>query len=345
MRIAIATVQVPFMAGGAELLANGLREACAQAGHQADIITHPFRFAPPSEIRRSMAIWRSEDFAQLTGYTPDATICLKFPAYGVIAPNKILWLLHQHRAVYDLWDALHREAKPGADEIALREEIRHFDDEALGAFATRHTIAANVSRRLQHYNGIASAPVYNPPALASRLYTLPADDYIFFPSRLEELKRQALLIEAMRHVRAPVVALLGGTGGRQRHYESLIARHGLGDRVRLLGPLTDDELLAFYAASLAVFYGPQDEDYGYVTLEAMLAAKPVITCTDSGGPLEFVVDGETGFVAAPEPAAIAAAIDRLHADKARARAMGDAGRSRYHSLDISWNRVLATLLA
>lgn len=345
MRIAIATVQVPFLAGGAELLANGLRNACVEAGHQADIVTHPFRFAPPAEIRRSMALWRSEDFTQLTGYTPDATICLKFPAYAVQAPRKILWLLHQHRAVYDLWESLHRDAKPGPDEIALRDEVRRFDDELLGAFARRYTIAANVSRRLQQHNGLASTPLYNPPALASRIYTLPADDYIFFPSRLEELKRQSLLIEAMRHVRAPVVALLGGTGGRQQHYESLIARHGLGDRVRLLGPLTDDQLLAFYAASLAVFYGPYDEDYGYVTLEAMLAAKPVITCTDSGGPLEFVVDGETGDVCPSEPVAIAAAIDRLHADKARARAMGDAGRSRYHSLDISWNRVLSTLLA
>ena len=40
--------------------------------------------------------------------------------------------------------------------------------------------------------------------------------------------------------------------------------------------------------ALGVIFPPLDEDYGYVTLEAMLAAKPVITCTDSGGPLEFV---------------------------------------------------------
>ena len=341
MRVAIATVQVPYLSGGAELLANGLKRACLEAGHEADIIAHPFRFAPPAEIRRSMALWETEDFSHLTGYTPDTTICLKFPAYGVKAPNKVLWLLHQHRAVYDLWDA---NASHDADDAALREEILRFDARHLGTFARRHTIAANVSRRLERYSGLASRPVYNPPALEGRLYTLPAEDYVFFPSRLEELKRQPLLIEAMRHVRSPVVALIGGAGGQQPACEALIARHALGNRVRLLGALSDEQLLAFYAASLAVFYGPRDEDYGYVTLEAMLSAKPVITCTDSGGPLEFVVDGETGLVVPPEPQAIAQAIDRLHADKARAHAMGDAGRSRYHALDIHWNRVVATLL-
>ena len=46
-----------------------------------------------------------------------------------------------------------------------------------------------------------------------------------------------------------------------------------------------------YAHSLGVIFPAVDEDYGYVTLEAMLSSKPVITCADSGGPLEFVVDG------------------------------------------------------
>ena len=53
---------------------------------------------------------------------------------------------------------------------------------------------------------------------------------------------------------------------------------------------------------------PQDEDYGYITLEAMLAAKPVITVTDAGGPLEFITDGSEGLITAPEPAPLARAM-------------------------------------
>lgn len=345
MRVAIASVQAPFLSGGAELLAQGLLTACREAGHEADIVSHPFRFAPPAQVRRSMELWESEDFAQLNGYVPDLTICLKFPAYAVQAPRKVLWLVHQNRATYDLWEATHLNAPATPDEIRLRSEIAAFDARHLGAFARRYTIAGNVSRRLKEHNGLDSAPLYSPPALASALYNLPAEPFIFFPSRLETLKRQTLLIEAMHHVRSPIVALIGGTGGQQRACEALIAQHALHDRVQLLGSLSAEQLCAFYASSLAVFFGPKDEDYGYVTLEAMLSAKPVVTCTDSGGPLEFIVDGETGRVVPPEPEAIASAIDELASDPAKARAMGQAGRAHYDEMKISWQGVVDALLA
>ena len=93
-----------------------------------------------------------------------------------------------------------------------------------------------------------------------------------------------------------------------------------------------------------MFFGPFDEDYGYVTLEAMLSAKPVITCSDSGGPLEFVVPGETGHVVPPEPEAIAQAIEDLAADAALAADMGRNGRAHYESLDINWQNVVQKLL-
>jgi len=74
----------------------------------------------------------------------------------------------------------------------------------------------------------------------------------------------------------------------------MIQHYGLSDRVRLIGLISQEELLAFYANCLAVFFGPFEEDYGYITLEAMLSAKPVITCNDSGGPLEFITHESGG---------------------------------------------------
>ena len=345
MRIALADVQVPFLRGGAEALSEGLRAACRAAGHECEVVTHPFRFAPPAAIRQAMARWREEDFGELSGYTPDLTIALRFPAWGVRAPRKALWLLHQHRAAYDLWDRLHAQAPASADELALRDEIHRFDREALGAIANRCTISANVSARLARDTGLASRPVYPPPALEPLLHGEEPEPYVFFPSRFETLKRQSLLIEAMRHVRSPVGALLAGTGGQWHACRELVARLGVENRVRLLGPVDDAQLVALYARAFAVFFGPFDEDYGYVTLEAMIAGKPVVTCRDSGGPTEFVVDGETGFVAEPEPRAVAAAIDRLWGDRARAARLGAAGRERHRALGITWSRVLEALLA
>jgi glycosyltransferase involved in cell wall biosynthesis len=81
-----------------------------------------------------------------------------------------------------------------------------------------------------------------------------------------------------------------------------------------------------------------------VTLEAMLSSKPVITCADSGGPLEFVVDGQTGLTADPTPESLARAMDALWTDRRGAAAMGEAGRARYQDLDISWANVVEKLL-
>ncbi len=94
-----------------------------------------------------------------------------------------------------------------------------------------------------------------------------------------------------------------------------------------------------------MLYPPVDEDYGYVTLEAMLAARAVITCTDSGGPLEFVRAGETGLVAEPTAESLARAMDQLWESRAEAKAYGEHGRALYEQLDISWANVIRKLLS
>jgi glycosyltransferase involved in cell wall biosynthesis len=127
---------------------------------------------------------------------------------------------------------------------------------------------------------------------------------------------------------------------------STMARHlRVQDRVEWLGYTTEEEKRALYARALGVIFPPMDEDYGYVTLEAMLASKPVITCTDSGGPLEFVCDGETGLITGPTPEALATAMDKLWADRALAEAMGEAGRIHYDRRQISWSTVVERLLS
>jgi glycosyltransferase involved in cell wall biosynthesis len=108
------------------------------------------------------------------------------------------------------------------------------------------------------------------------------------------------------------------------------------DRITFVGTAGGDELARSYANARAVIYAPFDEDYGYVTLEAFLCAKPVITATDSGGTLEFVVNGENGFVCDPTPEAIGVAATRLAEDAALAARTGQRG-SRARSPDhLGW---------
>jgi len=93
-----------------------------------------------------------------------------------------------------------------------------------------------------------------------------------------------------------------------------------------------------------VVFPPLDEDYGYVTLEAMLSSKPLVTCTDSGGPLEFVDPGETGLLANPSAESMAEAFDWLWENRTEARRMGEAARERYANLRISWHTVVEGLV-
>jgi glycosyltransferase involved in cell wall biosynthesis len=249
--------------------------------------------------------------------------------------------MHQYRAVYELFDA----GEATAELRALRDDIRRFDGGALGAVRHRFANSPRVAERLRQYNGLEAEPLAHPPPLAAHYRCADAEPYVFFPSRLESLKRQDLLIEAAARLRSDTGIVIAGDGGQRPRYEALIERLGVGDRVRLLGPISEEEKIALYAHCLAVFFGPRDEDYGYVTLEAMLAGKPVLTCRDSGGPLAFVEHDGTGLVLEPEPAALADAIDSLAADRARAAALGRSGRDAYEALGLSWAKTLERLLA
>ena len=138
--------------------------------------------------------------------------------------------------------------------------------------------------------------------------------------------------------------MLVGTGPMEAELRQQVARAGLDGRVELAGHVSEERLLDLYRGALAVYYGPYDEDFGYVTQEAMAARRPVVVTTDSGGPLEFVQDGSTGFVVEPKPRAIATAFDRLAADPAAAGDFGMEGRASVERAVPDWPEVVARLL-
>ncbi|MED5619503.1 glycosyltransferase family 4 protein [Ideonella sp. BN130291] len=179
--------------------------------------------------------------------------------------------------------------------------------------------------------------LYPPPRLEG--FRCGGDDYLFTISRLDVPKRVRLLIEAMCHVKADIPLLIGGTGPDEPALRHLA---GNDPRIRFLGPLTDSQVLDLYADALVIPFVPYDEDYGLITLEAMMSGKPVLTVADAGGVNEFVVDGETGLCVPPEPLAIASAIDKLCEDRSAARRMGEEARRRVGK--IGWRTVVEGLL-
>jgi glycosyltransferase involved in cell wall biosynthesis len=184
--------------------------------------------------------------------------------------------------------------------------------------------------------------LYPPPKIDARLRPGPFGDYVFTVGRLEPLKRFDLLIRALKHTETPVRCRIAGTGSQREPLAELAARLGVADRVELLGWTDDDAVAEQYAGCLGVFYAPYDEDYGYVTVEAFRAGKPVVTTADAGGVLEFVEDGANGFVCPPDaPREVAARLDRLYRDREAARALGEAGRKKVAG--ITWDAVVERL--
>jgi len=339
VRLLVTASVAPFFRGGAEHHVAGTVGALRAAGHEVELVRFPFTFDPPESIERLMTFVRGLDFTAPNGIAVDRVISLQFPGYGVRHPDHVVWLMHQHRAVYELYP----ERDAPEDLARLRDAVHAFDAEALGRATQRFANSANVAGRLRRFNGLEAEVLYHPPPFADRHHRADAEPYVFYPARMERLKRQDLLIEAARLMKSPLVVLLAGEGGQTEHYRALVERLGVQDRVRFLGHVSEAEKVAFHARAFAVFNGPFDEDYGYVTLEAMLSSKPVLTCTDSGGPLELVQDGETGWIVPPKPAAIAEALDGAYASPDQTRQLGRAGRERYRALGIDWGKVVRAL--
>lgn len=340
MRVIIATVQVPFIRGGAELHAENLHNNLLKNGIESEIVTFPFKFTPEIYIADLMEFIDKINFSNFGWVSIDKVIALRFPAYYVNHPNKVVWLLHQHRAVYDLYDP----NKADENLKKLREIIIEHDNRNLSS-CTVYANSQNVAKRLKFYNNIDSEPLYHPPYNAEKFYCSQSTlNYIFYPSRLEKLKRQDLVIRAMKYIKSDTKLIIAGIGGMYAEYQKLVYELNLHSKVSLIGEISEEEKFAFYANSLAVSYIPYDEDYGYVTLEAMLSSKPVITCKDSGGPLEFIIDGENGFIVEPNPKEIAEKIDYLAYNRKKSIEMGRCGREIYHKKNISWGNVINKLL-
>lgn len=347
LRILIATVRVPFVNGGAEAHATGLRNALTEAGHRAEIVSVPFKWYPPRRILDQMLACRLLDLTATGDTRVDLLIGLKFPAYLIPHPNKVVWVLHQHRQAYDLWQHPMGDLHDQPHGAEVRDAIRRADGELLPQARRLFANSRNVADRLKTYCGIEAAPLYHPPPEAPEYYGGTAEDFLYFPGRLNALKRQRLVIEALAHTRTKARVRFSGQNIAPGYYESCMAlahRSKVQSRVEWLGTISEAAKRDFYARSLGVLFPSLDEDYGYVTLEAMLAHKPVITCVDSGGPLEFVVNRETGLVCEPTPQSLAAAMDELWEDRESARRWGGAGRQRYSDLRIDWGTVLERLL-
>ncbi len=338
-RILVCNAQVPFAGGGAERHAAGLVRELKAAGHDTELVQLPYKWYPRPEIMTSAMAWRLLDVTEADGRKIDLVIPMKFPSYMVRHPNKVVWLIHQFRQAYDRFGTPDSDFTASPEDTRWRELIHEADLTGLGEARKIFTNAKNTAERLRHFNGIEGEALYHPPPLAGRYRSGDSGAFAFIAGRLDRWKRVDLAIAAAAEGKFPLV--VAGAGPDEGRLRKLAEKSRA--TVTFRGAVPDEELLELYATAGAVLFTPADEDYGYIALEAFLSKKPVVTCTDSGGPLEFVVDGESGRVAAPDGKALGEATAELLADPARARRLGEAGHERVRG--ITWEATVTALLS
>jgi phosphatidyl-myo-inositol dimannoside synthase len=263
---------------------------------------------------------------------------------GLLAPplrkagaQRIVGLTHGHEAG---WAAL-----PGA-----RSLLRRIGDEVDVLTYLAEYFRVRMARALSTEAAtrmVRLAPGVDPlafrPGAGGRQIRLdlgvPADrPVVVCVSRMVPRKGQDLLIKAWPAVRSrsacdPLLMLVGD-GSYRPSLERLVKQAGVADSVLFTGPVSWDDLPAYYDAG-NVFAMPcrtrraglDVEGLGIVYLEASATGLPVIG-GDSGGAPDAILDGETGYVVGGrDEKALTDKLVQLLADPAGAAAMGDKGQA------------------
>ncbi len=341
MRIAVCAPQVPFVRGGAEIVSDRLVEELRKRGHEAELVTVPFKWYPGERVLTQAFLWRLLDLDEADGAPIDLVIATKFPSYAVRHRNKVVWLLHQFRQAYELDRTELGQFDESPEGRALRREVHRLDRLALGEARKLFATSRNVADRLERSTGLLAEVLPHPPQeLPYRCDEY--GDFVLSVGRIDRAKRVDLLLEALG-ADSSLRCVIAGDGPDRGRLEQLARERGLDGRAQFAGRVSEEELADLYARCLAVYYAPVDEDFGMVPFEAFLAEKPVVTTTDAGGPLEVVRDRGTGLVVEPNAAALAEACAWLAEHVDSAREWGQAGKRQAEL--VSWDHAIDRLLA
>jgi len=346
--IVVVTSAVPFYYGGNERLAENLAYALNKAGYSA----RPF-FTPRNRydsFKTLLMGYAANRFTDLGGFPwkepIDQIISIAYPSFVVKHPHHVCWFAHRMREYYDLWDRWIGREKSFMSRTRLRvqKKILHtVDSYYLSKLEKLYCISSGVGDRLKRWGGFDAEVLHPPPRDDSSYKSTVYKPYIFAISRLTSLKRIDLLVNAMRYIKnEKITAVIAGEGEERAGLERLAKRHGLENKIRFTGAVSEREKHKLFSECRAFFFAPYNEEYGIVTVEAMKRSKAVITAKDSGGPLDFVRNNQNGFIVEPNPCEIAGVIDKLADDELSAKKMGENALKTVE--DVTWENVIKKLI-
>ena len=372
----VAPSPVPFVVGGAEKLWWGLQEYINKNTiHHCELIKICAKDNNFCDLIQSY-----DRFFRLDLLHFDMILTTRYPAWMVQHPNHHIYFQHPLRGLYErycgpetippavcayprvkkvfnaidaspinirrLFDAAMALANdPKAPEEArlfpgpvARQVVHALDRHAISGAARVFAISETVQKRAGYFPDPENVPVVYHPSNLQGFYD-GNPDYLLTVSRLVRPKRISLILKAYMQAGLNIPLKIAGCGPQMPFLKKLAARNR---NIRFTGFVSDRDLAQLYSNALVVVFVPENEDLGLVTLEAMHAGKPVITCSDSGGAAELVSHGQTGWICAPNAKDLAAAMRTAAADIRNTATMGRLARDRVRG--VSWENLLSTLL-
>jgi len=343
--VLILGAQVPFVRGGAEFLNESLvSEINRLDGFRAELVLLPFKWYPESQILNDILSWRFLDLSESNGMKIDLVISTKFPSYCAEHKNKILWLVHQHRVFYDLENTEFDHFRNTLESKTVRKKVRMLDSKFIRECKKIYTISKTVTNRLGLYHGIESTPLYPPSAMTSKIYSNGYNDRIVYFGRIDPIKRIHLLLHALEYVKNAKATIIGGGVKKyETELKEMIQNKNLSERCDFLGYLSEEDLLDHLSRARAIIYTPYNEDFGYATIEAFLARKPVITCDDCGEVTTLVARTGSGLISSNDPKEIGDNIKKIY-EMNESELENCASEGYEFSKSITWERVIKKLV-
>jgi rhamnosyl/mannosyltransferase len=280
------------------------------------------------ELRAWRRIAPSYDIVHVHAPWPQSDLNLLLGGFG--GPVVVHWHrdIVRQRLLYSAYRTLERWLLRRADRIVVTSPKLLAESSALEGFRDKAVAIPIGISEAAHAIGEAEAR-----ELRARY---PGRAIVFALGRLVPYKGFDCLVRAAAALAANGLVLIAGDGPLRRDLESLVAEPGARDKVRLLGSLSDREV-ELHMRACDVFCLPsadKSEAFGIVQIEAMRAARPVVSTRMPGSGMDWVnQEGVTGLTVEPaRPEQLADALNRLLADAELARRLGANGRRRFDAL-------------
>lgn len=334
--------------GGGEVHTEHLSRALERLGHQVTIFTDepiarrkgledldvrlyrtPMKKNPVNEIALAERAWDDVHECDVVTLTDDSAwrgvdvarptvMVFHFVWHGWVARNRLLTGVLRRKPQALLYRRMEHKIARKADAIvSISPNVRR-DIDLIGDFGDKiHPIP----------NGV-DIDRFEPVNDKYDRFT------VYFQGRLVGMKNPDLLVEAANQSAEDWRLVIGGDGPLRAELEALVREYGLGDRVKFLGFVPDDELPARYARSHVYALPSSYEGMPLTILEACASGT---ACVVSPRASTDLVDEDIGRVVDPSPDMLARLLDNLARNEEEAIRLGSNARRR--SKRYAWSEI------